>query len=435
MGKKKSRRVSGSSSISAWGTKFNRTFESKVFTTPLSGTTSEGNLSTVREAMDKQKPSSGNARKHPDGWRPPTPFRSYACRLVPGPAFDYNAYNSAGAEVRHTGPYGYQPGGQGQMTIYFGTKGVGNFPRTSDNLVNRSTTECLNKLANMDVNVSESIATLGQTIGMVANIAAQMLSIYRSIRAKQIAKQKRWDHIRELYYSMPMRKRKRIRQSVFMKSWGMPAKRPVTNPLSKSAGSAWLELHYGWKPLCQDISFAMNAFRNGLPKQKVTAIRNVSEQHDLPVKIGSAAPYSLNVSGYCTSGCKVRVDASLSHPNVAALNSLGLINPFQLGWELLPFSFVLDWLLPIGNALSALTTPFGLTLKGISTTRYTKMSVRYVWCQYPGYTKGTKISASTESMATYRTVSFFWPTPRTYFKSPFNLTRAVTALALLQQLR
>lgn len=434
MGRRRKNRNNGSSSISAWGTKFSSTFGSNIFTIPVSGSPSTGTLSTTRVALDKQKPSSGKARRQPDGWRAPTPFRSYVCRLVPGPEFDYLARNSAQASVRHTGSRGYIPA-LPQMNIYSGVTGTGRFPRTSQNLVNRATTEALGKLTNSEANVSESLATLGQTLGMVAGIASQMLAIYRSIRAKQIADAKRWDHVRDLYYSMPMAKRRRIRRKVLFRSWGLPLKRPVTNPLSKSAGSAWLELQYGWKPLVQDMSFAMNSFRNGLPKQKVTAIRNVTEDHALPVKTGTVAPYSLETSGYCTSGCLVRIDTTLTHPNLAALNSLGLINPFQLGWELLPFSFVLDWLLPIGNALAGLSTPFGLDLKGISTTQYTKTSIQYKWCQYPDYIQGAKISAKVESLATYRTVSFFWPMPRTYFKSPFNLTRAVTALALLQQLR
>lgn len=337
--------------------------------------------------------------------------------------------------MRHTGERGYNPA-LPQMSIYLGVAGTGRFPLTSQNTIDRATTEAMNKLSDTGANLGESIATLDQTLGLIASSASTMLSIYRALRGKQTKLQKRWDAAESVYRSLSPLVRRGVTRKQFLRRQGLPPKRPQVDPLRRGAGSAWLELHYGWKPLVSDISFAMDTLRNGLPKQKVTAIRNVQESHALPVKTGTVAPYNLITSGHITSGCKVRIDCSLTHPNLAALNGLGLLNPFQLGWELLPFSFVLDWLLPVGNALSAITTPFGLSLKAISTTRYTVASVGFSWTQYPTIESGQKITAMVNSLATYRTVSFFWPMPRTYFKSPFtNLTRAVTALALLQQLR
>lgn len=433
---KRYRNKNSAATISAWGTSTSATFYSSVSTVPWPDNVppSSGPLTQTRKSVDKQKPVSGKARRHPDGWRSPTPFRSYVCRLIPGPPFNYMAANSAGDRVYHAGPRGYNPS-LSQMSIYSGTSGTGRFPRTSENTVNRATTEALNKLADSSANLGESFATMGQTIGMIAEAASRMLDVYRALKARQAHRAREWDRVHDTYESLPASRKRKITKSQFLQRRGLPRYRPNPEPLSKSASSAWLELHYGWMPLVADIQFAMGFLRDGLPKLRVTAIRNVTEDHGLPVKTGTVAPYIQQISGSVKSGCKVRIDCSLTHPNLVHLNSLGLINPFQLGWELLPFSFVLDWLLPIGNALKALSTPFGLDLKGISTTRWTKSNVTYRWTQYPGYEKGTPIVGTTASMATYRTVSFFWPTPRTYHKSPFNLTRAVTALALLQQLR
>jgi len=428
-------RNTGAPDMSPWGTKFSGSFPSTVITYPKTGGAPRtSTLTTSRDVSDKQRPTAGKARLHPDGWRAPTPFRSYVCKLYPGPAFDYIAKNSNGDEVRHIGGRGYNPS-LPQMSVYFGTTGAGNFPLTSQNLVNRATTEALNKLADSEANVAESLATMSQTADMVTSALGQMLNVYKAVKAKWTNRAAKWEAARKLYYSYPMQSRKKIRFQKFMKQRGLPRYKPNSNPLSKSGSSAWLELHYGWMPLVSDISFGMKALRDGLPKVKVTAIRNVTEDQPLPAKTGTVAPYTLKLKGKATNGCLVRIDTSLTHPNLAKLNSLGLLNPFQLGWELLPFSFVLDWLLPIGNALSGLSTPFGLNLKGISTTRWTKSRIHYEWTQYREYKEGSKISADAATLATYRTVSFFWPTPRTYFKSPFNLTRAVTALSLLNQLR
>lgn len=427
-------RSSGSSTLSAWGTSFSGSYPSEMKQKPREW----GAVSSSRPTTHKVKPVSGKARKSPTGWRAPTPFRATVCRLIPGPAFHYYARGSDD-ELQHKGERGYNPA-SGEADIFFGTAGAGRFPRTSQNLENRAVTECMNKLADGEANVAESVATLDQTFVMIARAASEMRNVWTSLRNKQKAKAEAWDRVRQMYYSYIRNEvrqgkhRKRLRQREFMKSYGQPPRRPPVNPASKRAGGAWLELMYGWKPLVQDIEFATKTFREGLPRQRLTATRNVQEEHDLPS--GGPRAYNYEATGYVTSGCKVRIDTELKHPNTALLNSLGLINPFQLGWELLPFSFVLDWLLPIGNAIKALSTPFGLSLLGISITRYTKMGVNVKWCQYSGYKRGSKIECSMHSLATERKVSFFWPFPRTYSKSPFtNLSRAVTALALLQQLR
>jgi hypothetical protein len=43
--------------------------------------------------------------------------------------------------------------------------------------------------------------------------------------------------------------------------------------------------------------------------------------------------------------------------------SLGFTNPLNVAWELLPFSFVADWFIPIGDFLSNLSSIHGLTIK------------------------------------------------------------------------
>lgn len=47
---------------------------------------------------------------------------------------------------------------------------------------------------------------------------------------------------------------------------------------------------------------------------------------------------------------------------------MGLTNPLEVTWELLPFSFVADWFLPIGDYVSILDSTLGYILKGGTNT-------------------------------------------------------------------
>lgn len=426
----------GSDTISAWGTRINGEFTGGASADSFPSYWKPTSSWCV--TLDKQKPVSGTAIKDKNGWRRPTNFRAYSCRMIPGPAYEYRCHNVGSSAMRtHRGERGFLPGSP--YDVYLGTTGAGRFPMVSASLHNRAIVEAMNKLKDSGANVAESVATLDKTFAMIAGVATTMRDIWLALHAKQRARQRLWDKARNIYYGRlkgPYKSRRSIRKKVFFASWGLPSKRPKSDWYRKKAGSAWLELMYGWKPLINDLSLGLKAVKHGLPKLPVTAIRNVKETNPLPFNYNPfTSPYAMEASGSIVSGCKVRIDTVLTHPHLATLDSLGLINPFQLGWELLPFSFVIDWILPIGHSLTALSSPFGLSLKGFSVTDYSITSAEYKWTSLP-YVSGVKKSARIETLSTERKVSSFWPMPGTFVKSPFtNLSRAATALSLLQQLR
>lgn len=49
----------------------------------------------------------------------------------------------------------------------------------------------------------------------------------------------------------------------------------------------------------------------------------------------------------------------LENVNTANQQSFGLANPFVWAWELIPYSFVLDWILNVGSCLEGLTAFIG----------------------------------------------------------------------------
>lgn len=59
----------------------------------------------------------------------------------------------------------------------------------------------------------------------------------------------------------------------------------------------------------------------------------------------------------------------VSNPNLLLANRLGLINPQQWVWDAVPWSFVVDWWLPVGKFLGNFTASVGLTFIDSSVTR------------------------------------------------------------------
>lgn len=63
---------------------------------------------------------------------------------------------------------------------------------------------------------------------------------------------------------------------------------------------------------------------------------------------------------------RIRYMASyrVNNAALASLSSYGLLNPFEILWEVTPWSFVVDWFFPIGRWLGDLTADAGLTYEG-----------------------------------------------------------------------
>lgn len=121
-------------------------------------------------------------------------------------------------------------------------------------------------------------------------------------------------------------------------------------PRSKQASGQWLELQYGWLPLISDAYTLLNfkPFAGDYIKGRA---RDTVEYTS---PLGSRVVHSKKVE----YGCHVLV----TDPMVGFANQAGLLNPALVVWELVPFSFVVDWFLPVGDHLDYLTALCGLSI-------------------------------------------------------------------------
>lgn len=202
---------------------------------------------------------------------------------------------------------------------------------------------------------------------------------------------------------------------------------------AKDLAGLWLELQYGWKPLLSDIDGAM----------KIAIPRPVR----LPVKISrqnkerfSILSQEVETNGLVKNRVTLKCFATVSGEYLVSANELGLINIPTVIWETIPFSFVVDWFLPIGDWLNAQTALLGITLSDVNTTRtsYTTFDCRdmtsynggHTWTTY-SYSRG---SCSGRRLIMSRTTGGIPPIPAVKLKNPLSVYHAISAIALLTQI-
>jgi hypothetical protein len=134
---------------------------------------------------------------------------------------------------------------------------------------------------------------------------------------------------------------------------------------SKALANNWLEYHFGWEPLVKDIGSAIETLQAPPPKRKkVTAKASASSKASFHP--GGASP--VWVDDISTVKARLSAKISVSNPNLYLANQMGFINPLSVAWELVPFSFVVDWFGNVGDVLSSMTDFIGLDVQSAQWT-------------------------------------------------------------------
>lgn len=283
------------------------------------------------------------------------------------------------------------------------------------NLRNRISTQLVEKSLDQKMDLAESLATLPQTVMMVATLT---MKVVRAIRALQ-----RRDFPGALA------------------ALGLSPSGGRLRTLPKTPAKAWLELQYGWLPLLNDIYAGIQALIDGLkkPGYQFTVTRRGAQGLLLPKPSTIPGPgnWQWTHSGRAEAKVEAKMRCRVSDPTVAMLSSLGLLNPLSLAWNLLPFSFVLDWFLPVGSFLAAVGAPLGLQfLHGYMTTvtNGTMTSSGSILNSNPRTTIFRNGSSCTEEFGTIDRTSYStWPALLPYIRLPFDsATKAASAAALTQ---
>jgi hypothetical protein len=309
---------------------------------------------------------------------------------------------------------GNWPGGQFPFPPYlFTTQSIeSQFGSRWTEAVSETNTKALNKLyervKNMPVNLGQVLAEARQTATLIADTAVKIAKVIALAKKGNLPKA-----FKELF------------------------------PLSSGqAANSYLAYVYGVKPLLQDIDGAMKNFAEGRRNDVFDIV--VKRSKDIPLETqvaGTGIPKgltTLSMSGSVTTVYKVRIQITNRDQNDLVTN--GTLNIPAIGWELVPFSFVIDWFAPIGNFLSNLDAFVGLTVLSCHRTTVLKrdVTIRRDFGGVDGddyeWPKLNRVSTFSQVEVTRTVLPTVPDLPFVEFKNPVGKDHILNAIALITSL-
>lgn len=281
------------------------------------------------------------------------------------------------------------------------------------NLLNRVKTELLTKVAKQDLNLGNNLVEMNKTVKMVSSRLLQLLRAYRAA--------------------------KRLRVREFFSILGLS---PSGGKSARDASSLWLEGIYGWLPLAKDIYAGAQLMEEGFKETNgmlLRAVRQISEGVPMP-DVSKLPGKPKSISGTRSLSLRGQAYWRISDLSLRQYQRVGLTNPAQWAWEALPFSFLIDWVMPVGNYLQALTATQGLTFVDGCISIQLRDNLKlidFMTVPTPGAVikswVARDLTVSIDALV-FKRVPISNPAPALYVKSPFSATHVANALALLHQL-
>lgn len=388
------------------------------FTVAIPGTVRSGYSDWTYTATSKYatEVTSGVTRRKPKGWMPPTGYSLW--RRTYSVAYGYQKYQISSTNKSWlTGPIGNN--GAFYSVNQWNDTGLG---------INSTVRELLSgnaaliaarlKMKNKKVDLGVAFAERKATSNMLGDTARRMALSVRELRRGNF--------------------RNAARALGITKNPGRPRGSNWTNH--------WLQLQYGWKPLLSDVYGACDALSKRDKRDwrvTSTAMRRDKSYyvtHDPP----GGSDYPSGVDAHHTEavrerGVFVRIDALPTNDLAMSFSSLGVTNPLLVAWELVPYSFVVDWALPIGNWLDSLDALLGYSSAYTSTTQRNHCTwLSTGLSRYNYKNKGCFVEnnfvGSQETLEIKRTAQSGVPLPSfPRIKDPRSLGHMANGLSLLAQ--
>lgn len=133
---------------------------------------------------------------------------------------------------------------------------------------------------------------------------------------------------------------------------------------SKNYANAWLEYHFGWEPLIKDIGNSVDILQQPVPGGIVSVKgRKIEIDERLFQAINSSfKEYALReLKGYVRA--KAGAEFYVKDSDAYLANRMGFVSPLGVVWELIPYSFVVDWFSTVGDFLNQWTDFVGLEVR------------------------------------------------------------------------
>lgn len=203
---------------------------------------------------------------------------------------------------------------------------------------------------------------------------------------------------------------------------------PKKLSIHKTLADNWLEYSFGFKPLIEDINQCLKALTS----------RPETTSHVLVVKTGTSFDDDtldeVNTFKKSTQlSLRYQCNVRISDPNVHLANRMGFLNPLEAIWEIIPFSFAVDYFANVGDLVSSLSALAGVEITDGQQAFMMKASHSY-------HTQFQINGAPAVTAATYNCVNFSRtvsvpPSPTLALSSPLGgPMRAANQIAVLTSL-
>lgn len=372
------------------------------------------------------------------------PVNPFHCRIA---WTDNNAvwYKISQSSLNNFGKSGYFWEGAYNIppALVFGY--VGSTPVHSALATSKSIEKLIsNAQLDLNANLAQDMVQMHQTLYTIADTARRIGESVHMLRSGNLQGAKHallLDSRHSLYApktSYALRAEALLQQQAGYRA-RMPRKMVPSN--TKTLAENWLALQYGWKPLLQDVDGTMRTLANLIQQSSVTRTIASSGQDTVRTNrniVWSSSPVGVEDT-ISTTQVKFKLTYGLASKLVSFLAQTGFTNPLNLAWEILPYSFVVDWFLPIGPYLSTLSAWDGMVFLKGSKTQFTKMDT-FVKFSYagpyvssPGYFLATGGGYHQQNVLVDRVALTGFPTSQPpSLKNPFSATHALNALALMK---
>lgn len=150
-------------------------------------------------------------------------------------------------------------------------------------------------------------------------------------------------------------------------------KKDIATLALKDVSEAFLAFQYGVRPLIGAIYDALGILENPYPRYRLRT-RVGADDLEKPDYV-SGYPWDpwryvekIRWTVELQAGCNIR----MINPDTFSREMLGLYNPASIAYELMTFSFLLDWFIPIGVYIASMSDYAGCELTGTYVTEFTR---------------------------------------------------------------
>lgn len=324
--------------------------------------------------------------------------------------------------------------GSPEMTDWWNGGSVTQTPLWCRSAVNKAYARFRDKALGESSSLGASVAEGRDSLDMVGGRSAQALTSrsYRTIGNKAIQLRRAYKNLRRgdlvgmlrtLGVNNPSRKVKRKHRS--------KAAQSKIRSSATVASATWLEYYFGWAPLIGDMYSAVEVLTQPLPGDHVRSSATCERSRSWTDSSGTSgrSRFTSKLRATYRTGARVQID----NLNLFMANQLGLANPVAIAWELVPFSFVVDWFTAFGNVLESLTDWVGVRIINPFRTAFAREDWTQEYGDVTQMSNGTASMISCRSYRLARRKGLLQPlvTPPRLLNVASSHARAATAVSLL----